>query len=364
MTYGNDNHKPFALVDHLSHKDYEAVHVFRCDETDLTAIIAVHSTVRGPAIGGCRLIEYSDSNDAIIDAIKLGEAMSYKAAIHELPHGGGKAVLIKPKNVHDRKEFFHKYASFVAKLNGSYITSVDSGTSPADMSLVLEKTSFVLGYNREKNHNFNDPSVLTALGIKNAIEAAITVKLAKSNLQEVTIAIQGAGNVGANLCKMLSDAGAKVIISDIDHKRATSVATTYGATYCKPEDILAVKCDVLAPCALGGIINENSVLKLNTKIICGAANNQLASEDIARQLFEKKILYVPDYLANGGGLIFVASNFIHDSDEKMLLKVNAIKTRTEKILSQASLENICPLILTNKIAKQNIVKSKAIYDQN
>lgn len=343
----------YNIVDSIQSKNYGGVHIFHCKQSQLTAIIAIHSTKRGPAIGGCRCLEYSDTNSAIEDAINLGRAMSYKAAIHDLPHGGGKSVLIKPKNIHNRQAYFHKFAEYVNQMSGKYITSVDSGTSTTDMNYVLEKTEFVLGYNRQEKHYSNDPSVLTAKGVKHAISAAVSHKIG-SDLNGITVAIQGAGNVGSILCELLIKSGAKVKISDIDQSKVNALVEKYQVEAISNSDIISTECDVLAPCALGGVINEEAIGNLRCKIICGAANNQLSDSMIAESLHKMGILYVPDYLANGGGLIFVASNYIGDTDGVMLSKIDAMHERVKNILSIASSEHKSVLEVCNRLALENI----------
>lgn len=345
--------KDFSLAKSMTEKGFGDIHLYHCEKTALMAIIAVHSTHRGPAIGGCRCLPYAHINDAISDAMLLGRAMSYKAAIHELPHGGGKAVLIRPKTIHDRRAYFQRFANCVAQLNGRYITSVDSGTATDDMNIVLETTPYVLGYNREEAHYSNDPSILTARGVKHAIAAAVAHKLQRS-LAGIHVAIQGTGHVGGELCRLLIESGAKVTVADIDRTRAEQVAQSYGATVVDNPVILQTDCDVLAPCALGGIINPDSLSQLRCQIICGAANNQLSDVKLDQALIERGILYVPDYLANGGGLIFVASNYINDSDSVMLDKIDAMYPRVEYILQQAMTKEVTPLIACDTIAEANM----------
>ncbi|MBT4885082.1 MAG: Glu/Leu/Phe/Val dehydrogenase [Legionellales bacterium] len=354
MTQGSfDKENNYSIINNIKSRGFGDIHIYHCNKTQLTAIIAIHSTKLGPAIGGCRCLEYTDFNSAIEDAMKLGRAMSYKAAIHDLPHGGGKSVLIKPKNISNRQEYFHKFADFVNQQCGRYITSVDSGTSTSDMNFVLEKTEYVLGYNRQEEHYSNDPSVLTAKGVKHAISAAVSHKMGR-DLSGVTVAIQGAGNVGSNLCKLLLKAGAKVKVADIDQSKVTALVEKFQVEAVSNTDILNTECDVLAPCALGGIINNDTINKLKCKIICGAANNQLADPILSESLHKMGILYIPDYLANGGGLIFVASNYVDDSDAVMLGKIDAMHERVKNILSIANSEQNTPLKVCERIALENI----------
>jgi leucine dehydrogenase len=345
--------KDFSLADSMKDKGFGDIHLTHCSQTGLMAIIAIHSTHRGPAIGGCRCLPYAHVNDAISDAMQLGRAMSYKAAIHELPHGGGKAVLIRPETIPDREAYFRRFAECVAQLNGRYITSVDSGTSTDDMNIILESTPYVLGYNREEEHYSNDPSILTARGVKHAIAAAVEHKLQRS-LEDIHVAIQGTGHVGGELCRLLIEAGATVTVADIDRARAEAVGQAHGAQVVDNQDILQTACDVLAPCALGGVIHPDNISLLQCSIICGAANNQLSDISLDHELSKKNIVYIPDYLANGGGLIFVASNHINDSDAVMLDKIDAMYPRVKNILQQAAIQGITPLTACNAIAEANM----------
>lgn len=343
----------FSLAENIVAKGFGDIHLYHCAATGLMAIIAIHSTHRGPAIGGCRCLPYAHINDALDDAMQLGRAMSFKAAVHDLPHGGGKAVLIRPETIADRVAYFHKFAECVAQLNGRYITSVDSGTSTDDMNIVLETTPHVLGYNRRETHYSNDPSILTARGVKHAIIAAVEHQLNRS-IKHIHVAIQGTGHVGAELCRLLTEAGAQVTVADIDADRAQHVASLYGATVVENQQILATACDVLAPCALGGIIHPGNIEQLKCHIICGAANNQLSDISLSDELAKRNILFVPDYLANGGGLIFVASNYIGDDDDIMLGKIDAMYPRVQRILAQAATEGLTPQAAADAVALANM----------
>lgn len=329
----------------IKQSNYENITFNYLPDLDLFAVISIHSTARGPAIGGTRCIPYTSTKAAIYDSLALSKAMSYKSAIHELPHGGAKAVIMKPEKIENREKFFQEYGKLVDNLNGRYLTSVDSGTSIDDLNIIKQVTPYVLG--------FDDPSIHTARGVMRAIEAAALFKLNKS-LSSTTIAIKGLGHVGHELCRLLSIAGANLIISDCDQIKAEKTAKEFDATLCNNDEILSTKCDILAPCALGGDINAESIQKLNTSIICGAANNQLANDEIALSLNSLGILYLPDYLVNAGGLHFVAACHANDVEATMDKRIDSITSKVNLVLEKAEDQSKCPLEICNKLAKDYI----------
>jgi leucine dehydrogenase len=287
---------------------------FKMDPTTgLMAIIAIHSTKLGPAIGGCRCIPYASTQSAITDAIRLAYMMSYKAAICGLPHGGAKAVIMRPSEIKDRSAFFHSFADFVNQLNGLYVAAIDSGTDVADMDIIAEKSDFVTCTTKLGG----DPSPFTAIGIKRGIEAAVKFKLGQDNLKNIHVAIQGAGHVGYYLAKGLTEAGARITMADVNPKNLERCVDEFNVAVASPDQIYKVHCDVFAPCALGAALNSNTIPQLNTKIVAGSANNQLKEivED-DRQLHQRGILYAPDFLINSGGLIYAAAAYDHGSLEE------------------------------------------------
>ena len=254
--------------------NYGDVHVKFDPTTGLRAIVAIHNLKRGPAIGGCRLIHYNSTDDALEDALRLGYMMSYKAAISNLNHGGAKAVLIKPKIIKDRKAYFEAFADFVHELGGRYITAVDSGTNEKDMDIIAARTPFVTC--TTASGTGGDPSPQTALGVRRGIEAAVKFKLGRDTLEDVHVAIQGAGHVGYYLAKELKERGAKLTICDVNQLNLQRIVDEFGAEVCSPENIYSVSADVFAPCALGAVLNLHTIKKLKVSIVAGSANNQLA----------------------------------------------------------------------------------------
>lgn len=309
---------------------HEALHIFRSKFCDAYGVIAIHSTKAGPAIGGCRVSTYNTLEDAIQEACKLSQAMSFKSAIHQLPNGGAKAVVMVPQAGFDRTKLLKELAHWINSLSGAYITSVDSGTTLDDLATLKSVTTHVVGNDSAQL----SPSLCTATGIYHCIETALEL-YAKKTLAEAHIAIQGVGNVGKALCEMLRAAGAQLSVTDTNQSKALEVASLCNAQYIQPEAIYRTPCDVFSPCALGAILNPSTVNLLQTTIICGGANNQLSNQSIAQKLHEKDITYLPDYLVNGGGLIYASGEHLGYSPDEILRGVRAISDKIKTINTHA-----------------------------
>jgi len=300
--------------------DHEMVTLRSDPISGLKAIIAVHSTARGPAFGGCRYWHYASDTAALHDAMRLSQGMSLKNALADLPFGGGKAVILKGAEPADRGQFFRAFGRVVESLNGSYITAEDVGTTVADMRQVQSQTWFVSGVNgvnadtREQKFG-GDPSPMTALGVFVSIQVAVGKLLGRSTLEDVTVAVQGLGSVGWTLCELLWAAGAILTVSDIDAARAERAREKFAARVVPPAEILTQPVDVLAPCALGGALNDQTAETVRARIIVGAANNQLSHADIDAVLHARGIFYAPDFLVNAGGIISVAREWLGQGDE-------------------------------------------------
>src|SRR5712692_7237650 len=281
---------------------HERVVFCQDDSVGLRAIIAIHSTVLGPALGGVRMWPYASSKEALHDVLRLAQAMTYKAAVSGLPLGGGKAVIIgDPKRV-KTEDLLRAFGRAVEGLNGRYLTAEDVGMTVADMEIVRKETKHVTGTS-EKAGGSGDPSCLTAKGIFYAIETCMKEMYGDSSVQNRTVAIQGVGKVGYQLAELLATADARLIIADTDAQRAMLARREFEAWRVEPDEILQAECDVLCPCALGGVLNRKSIPKLRCRAIAGAANNQLESPADAARLAERRILYAPDYVVNAGGIM-------------------------------------------------------------
>jgi leucine dehydrogenase len=289
----------------LTAYDYGEVH-FKLDKAShLRAIVAIHDTRMGPALGGCRFIEYDNDEAALIDALRLARGMTYKAALAGLAHGGGKSVIIRPRKHFDRVALFRAFGRFIEDLRGHYITAEDSGTGLEDMELIRTQTKHVTGVDPSHGGS-GDPSPFTALGVRRGIEACVKFKLGKDDLRGVHVAVQGVGHVGYHLCKELHGAGAKLTVADVDKLKSERAQREFGAAMVAIDDVAKVECDVFAPCALGAGLNDDTIPQLKARIVAGAANNQLAEPRHGDDLHARAILYAPDYAINAGGLVNVA----------------------------------------------------------
>ncbi|TAK77691.1 MAG: amino acid dehydrogenase [Gammaproteobacteria bacterium] len=341
-----------SLMRYAEFLGYGEVHTKIDEKTGLKAIIAIHSLRRGPAIGGCRMVTYPSDAKAYEDVLRLGYMMSYKAAINNLPHGGAKAVLIKPAVIKDREAYFEKFGEFVNELGGRYITAVDSGTSPLDMDIVAKRTPYVTCTTQRGGDD--DPSPLTALGVRRAIEAAVKFKLGKDSLEGVRIAVQGAGHVGHSLIKDLKERGADLVVSDVNLKALQHCIDDFGVRVCPPEEIYSQEVDVFAPCALGAILNLEHIKLLRASIVAGSANNQLAHRHYGTVLHERGILYAPDFLINAGGLIHVAVVYDHGDLARSMEQINNIYFTVYDIFEQSARENRATSEIAEKIAYERL----------
>lgn len=289
----------FGAIDFDGH---EQVSFFYDRKTGLKAIIAIHNTWRGPALGGCRMWPYKDEQDALTDVLRLSKGMTYKAALANLPYGGGKIVIIGDSHHDKAPALFRAVGRCVNQFHGRFITGEDVGTSPKDMAYIRETTTHVVGL----PGGIGDPSPYTAIGVYEGIRAAAAHRLKKESLEGLKIAVQGLGHVGYHLCKLLHKAGVELVVTDIDDALIQKTVKAFKATAVAPDDIYKAEVDVFSPCALGAIINDHSIPQFKCKVIVGSANNQLENHEHGEILARMKILYGPDYVVNSGGLIDVS----------------------------------------------------------
>ena len=324
--------------------DHETVLVGRDAATGYHGIIAIHNTTLGPAVGGTRFWNYDSEEEALTDALRLSHGMTYKNALAGLPLGGGKSIIIGDNKTPNREALLHVHGRFVDTLKGRYITAEDVGTSPADMEIVRTETQYVGGLPDRSG----DPSPFTARGVFRAIEASAKFRWDKRELSGVTVALQGVGHVGYNLAKLLHEAGAKLIVSDVDEHNLSRVVEEFGAETVQPSEIFSVRADVFAPCALGGVINDKTIPELKFQIVAGAANNQLLEERHGAMLRERNILYAPDYVANAGGILNGTIELLGWKPEDALRKIDEIYDTTLRIFESAQTQDVT----TNKAADQ------------
>lgn len=325
-----------GVFDHAEFDNHESLHYFHDDQTGLRAIVAVHSTALGPGAGGTRRWAYSNEADALTDVLRLSRGMTYKNAVAGLRFGGGKAVILADADTPKSPELFRAFGRFVDSLGGRYVTAEDVGCSTDDMRYVREVTQFVSGLPQNEGDAGGDPSPWTALGCFQGIEAAAQARLGTDSVKGMRVAIQGVGHVGLHLCRLLHNAGAELVVSDVNNDNLKMTTDELPATVVAPSDLLSADVDVLAPCALGNILTSTTIPKIKAKIIAGAANNQLSTPEDGVSLAERDILYAPDYVINAGGIISVAAEFYGDSSEDgVRTDVGRIKDRLRDIFTKA-----------------------------
>lgn len=284
------------------------IYLKKDEKTQFFGVIAFNDRSSRVNLGGCRCLDYSSPEAAISDAIKLAKTMSYKTALCDLNYGGAKAVLMRPKEMIDHRAYFETFGRFVEGLKGRFITGCDSGVSQEEMQIAASMTTYITALQRPGNRDYL--SYFTALGVKCAIERAINFKLKSNCLNGLHVGIQGIGKIGNELAKMLVQHGVKLTITDADTGKAQQLAHSLGASFIHPENIYQLECDVFSPCALAGVINDQTIHQIRAPIICGAANNQLENDQISKILSDKNILYVPDFVANLGGTMYAADSYL------------------------------------------------------
>ena len=326
-------------------------------------IVAVHSTVRGPALGGCRLWHYEDSRAAVRDALRLSQAMTLKNAVADLPLGGGKGVIMAPDPAAAgdrdwRSDALRDFGDTVESLGGSYVTAEDVGTSSRDMETIALATSHVTGLARRLGGS-GDPSPWTALGVQSAIEVCCRRVFGSSSLEGRSVAVAGLGNVGGRVATACAEAGATLLVSDID-PRKRALADSLGARWVEPDAVLSAPADVFAPCALGGLLDHESVPRLGAPIVAGAANNQLASEDVAALLAERGVLWAPDFVANAGGVINISVEFADGGYDPRRAGelVRGIATTLEQIFEDAAARGVSPLEAAMVLARARLAEAE------
>lgn len=346
-----------ALFADLDTYGHEQVTFFQDKQSGLKAIIGVHSTVLGPALGGCRMWNYADEGAAVRDVLRLSRGMTYKAAVANLNLGGGKAVIIGDARTMKTPELMKAFARAVDSLHGRYITAEDVGMSVRDIDLIRTVTSHAVGGSNEGGSG--DPSVMTAFGVFNGIKAALKHSGLGESLEDITVAVQGVGNVGYHLCSYLNAAGAKLIVTDIYPNQVERVVSEFNAEAVSPDAIYSVDCDIFAPCALGAILNVRTIPQLKCKVVAGSANNQLEADSDGHLLQSKGIVYAPDYAINAGGLINVAAELEGYNYGAVLDKVGLIYNTIDDILHCAKDEGILPQKAADRLAEKRLELARA-----
>ena len=340
-----------SLCQIYAEAEHEKVVLWSVPSANYRGIIAIHSTALGPAVGGTRIWNYADDQAATLDALRLSRAMSYKNALAGLPFGGGKAVIVGNGIASDREKVLRTHGRFVDSFGGRFITAQDVGTSAEDMEFIRMETPHVAGL----ASGAGDPSPMTAYGVFRALQAAVEHRWGSHDLTKRTIAIQGCGKTGYELAKRLYEARAKLIVSDIDANRVKKVVNDFGATAVAPDQILGVNADIFAPCALGGILNDETIPQLKVEIVIGSANNQLLEDRHGEALHDFGILYVPDYVANAGGVVHGCRELLGWSEKQTKERVHCIYDTVTNILESAG-SATPPVRVANQLAERKLTQ--------
>ena len=326
-----------TVFDHREFDRHEIVHFVDDPNSGLKAIIAIHSTALGPAAGGCRRWQYASDADAVTDVLRLSRGMTYKNAIAGLPFGGGKAVILASDDSPKSETLFRAYGRAVETLGGRYITAEDVGISVDDIRIVREETRFVSGLPQSGDSAGGDPSPWTALGCFLGLKAAVRHRLDRDDIRGLKVAVQGVGHVGLRLARLLAEAGAEVLVADVNRDNLRQAEAIEGVSVVAPRDILFADVDVVAPCALGNVLDAQTIPKIRASIVAGAANNQLSTSVDGERLAARGILYAPDYVLNAGGVISVAREYLGESSEEAVREeINRIPERLTEIFEESA----------------------------
>lgn len=347
--------------------DSENVYIFYDRAADVRAIIAIHSTALGPAIGGCRMLPYGTEEEALDDVSRLARSMTYKSALANVNYGGGKSVILASESDQDRSQIFRAFGRFVDSLSGNYITAIDSGTTMEDMKTVSSVTSYVTGYNDQKhndqNNCFSNPSYYTAKGVMESLLAAVEFKHGCNNLHDKKIFVKGVGSVGSFMVKFLKERGAEVYITDIDTQKVKTCSQKMGAIPLMAKDMYSLDFDILCPCDVNYTITEDNIRNISANIIVGATNNQLETDSLAQDLLMRDILYCPDYVANSGGLMYVTDLYEGNPLEGINQKLNGIHDTTMEVFrlserNKISTKEAADLLAETKIKESSVQNLK------
>jgi leucine dehydrogenase len=342
--------QPFAEMAELGH---EQVLFCRDEQSGLRAIIAIHDTTLGPALGGCRLYDYASEADALRDVLRLSRGMTYKAAVAGLDLGGGKSVIIGDRSIKS-EGLFRAFGRHIQSLNGRYITAEDMNTNVEDMNYIRRETRHVTGAGSHVGGS-GDPSPVTAWGVFSGIRACLEVVFGSPDVEGRTVAIQGIGNVGWHLARYLSERGARLVYTDINGPRLREAVDSFGGTVVSGEEYFSTECDVLAPCAIGGIVNAKTIPKIRAPIVAGGANNVLDDERAdSEALVERGITYAPDYVINAGGLINVYAELRQWPSDKAMNDAGNIFTTVKRVLDTAKARSCTTIDASNHLAEERI----------
>ena len=346
-----------SIFDAAEFDEHEEVVFINETAVGLKAIIAIHDTTLGPALGGCRMWAYEQESDAIRDVLRLSRGMTYKAAILDCGLGGGKSVIIGDPYTEKTPQMLQAMGRWIATLDERYIVGEDIGTNPSDMKEIRAETRCVSCL-RKEDGGYGDPAPLTALGVFSAMRAGVEHSFGSDDFSGLRVAVQGIGNVGSSLCRLLHEAGAKLTISDVNVDRLGEIVKAFGAEVVEADDIYSVDAQVFAPCAMGAILNDTTIPQLKARVVAGAANNQLDESRHGQMLAEQNITYMPDYVTNGGGLVSCAAEWYRTDPAEIPGRVQKIYDTSLSILDRASVDGTTPAEAADIIAAERIAKGK------
>lgn len=350
------------MFQYLEKYDYEQLLFCQDQASGLKAIIAIHDTTLGPALGGTRMWTYENEESAIEDALRLARGMTYKNAAAGLNLGGGKTVIIGDPKKDKNEEMFRAFGRYIQGLNGRYITAEDVGTTVEDMDIIHDETDFVTGISPAFGSSGN-PSPVTAYGVYRGMKAAAKAAFGTDSLEGKTVAVQGVGNVAYNLCRHLHEEGASLIVTDINKEAVERAVQEFGARAVDPADIYSVESDIYSPCALGATINDETIPVLKARVIAGAANNQLKEARHGDLIHEKGMIYAPDYVINAGGVINVADELSGYNKDRALKKVEAIYNNIERVISISNRDGIPTYLAADRLAEERIERMRKSRSQ-
>lgn len=334
-----------AMID----QGHELVAYAHDRKAGLRAIIAVHSTVLGPSLGGCRMFPYATEADALADVLRLSRGMTYKAAVAGVRLGGGKSVIIGDPSRDKSDRLLRAFGRFVDTLGGKYTASEDVGTSQADLDIMRSQSRFI---SEDYDPAAGDMNSLTALGTFEGIRASLSFLTGNADPAGLTVAIQGLGHVGWPLCRLLAEAGCDVMVTDLAPDRVAAAAKEFGARAVEPEAILDVECDVLAPCAMGGVIDHSTVDRVRCRIVAGSANNVLASPEDGERLHERGVIVAPDYVVNSGGLVAEAARLEGEDFATARARVGIVYDNVVRVLEAARRDGVSPGVAADRLAEE------------
>lgn len=347
------------MFDHTAFDAHEGLHAFYDPASGLRCVIAIHSTARGPAAGGCRMWDYANSADMVTDALRLSQGMSFKNAMADLPLGGGKAVIWGDSRTGKSEALFRAFGRAVHQLQGRYYTAEDVGIDVADIAIAAQETPYVAGTDTGTGGK-GDPSPITARGVFLGILECARRVFGTEDLDGRTIAVQGVGSVGGHLCTHLAEEGARLVICDVDRDVLETVKRATGAEVVAPEEIYDVPADIFSPNALGAVLNPDTLSRLSARIIAGGANNQLATPDMGQRLAERGVLYAPDYVINGGGIINVAAEISGSYDAAWVEdKLASLIETLGRVLDEALATGAPTGAVADRMARERIATARA-----